>query len=313
MNLHVIAKFAYELVNDTQMKLNALALILCASIVMAACSTRNDLEQQLSAYVDSCDAEIGIAVIRDNGDTIVINDGEYPMNSVLKLFQSLPTALEMSKRGIAPDSMVTIAKSALQSNTWSPMLNEFQSDTLSIPYAKILEYALTESDNNACDWMFANVACIDSVSSFWAKIGLDGYQLKWNEAQMHEDPARSDENYTSPLTAAVVVKNVFLRSLVSSDLAVSKIMGILVGCKTGTNRIPAGISDANVIVAHKTGTGFSDSDGFPTGINDVAHVVLPNGRSYSLAVFVKSTNTDLEAAEKMIADISSIVYQSIKQ
>lgn len=84
-------------------------------------------------------------------------------------------------------------------------------------------------------------------------------------------------------------------------------------CQTGLNRIPAPLSGADAMVAHKTGTGFSDEAGNPMGVNDVAFVILPDGKSYALAVFVKSTQKDMDATENMIADISKIVYEYVSR
>lgn len=279
--------------------------------LLASCSESPSLERQLEDYISGCPAEIGVAVIIPNSDTIVINDGHYPMNSVLKLFQSLPTAYTMNARSISWDSVANIPAASLDHDTWSPMLKNLAGDTISITYGQLLDYALAQSDNNACDILFRNVVGIDSTALFWRERGLDDFQIKWNEADMHRLPSRSDENWTSPLTAAELVHYVFLHSMISSDLTTSQISGILTNCETGQNRIPAPLKDTDALVAHKTGTGFPDASGNPTGINDVAFILLPEGKSYVLAVFVKTTKLDMPQTEKMIADISSLTYRYI--
>jgi len=270
------------------------------------------LERQLDEYISGCPAEIGLAVIIPRSDTIVINDGRYPMNSVLKLFQSLPATYAMSARSISWDSVAYIPSATLENDTWSPMMKELQGDTLPISYGRLLEYALGQSDNNACDFLFENVAGIDSTVSFWQNRKFDDFQIKWNEADMHRLPTRSDDNWTSPMTAAELIKYVFTHSLASSDFSTAQISGILSNCETGQNRIPAPLKNSGAIVGHKTGTGFTDASGNPTGINDVAFVILPDGKSYALAVFVKSTKVGMPETEKMIADISGIVYDYVK-
>lgn len=284
--------------------------IILLSAVLAACSGHDSLQRQIQDYVDKCPAEIGVAFVT-RGDTVVVNDGLYPMNSVLKLFQALPTARAMSARSIAWDSVAAIPTSSLDPDTWSPMLKETEGDTLRVTFGQLLDYALSQSDNNACDVLLTSVAGIDSVCSFWRARGLDGFQIKWNEAQMHALPSRSDDNCTTPLTAARLVGDTFFNAMISSDFVTSQVAGTLMHCATGQNRIPAALHGIDAIVAHKTGTGFNDSNGNPTGINDVAHIILPDGRSYSLAVFVKSSKTDLEQTEKMIADISAIVLRHV--
>lgn len=286
---------------------------------LAACTQHQTLETQIRNYVDTCPAEIGVAVIiphTDNDgsrhtDTIVVNDGLYPMNSVLKLFQALPTARAMQSRSIAWDSIATIPRRSLDPDTWSPMLDGLDGDTLKVTYGQLLDYALSQSDNNACDVLIATVCGIDSICGFWRDYGLDNFQIKWNEAQMHSTPEHSADNCTSPLTAARLIGDTYFRSMISSDFLTSQIAGSLMHCATGDRRIPAGIRDAEAIIAHKTGTGFADAHGHPTGINDVAHIILPDGRSYSLAILIKSSTLDLTQTETIIATISTIVHHHI--
>lgn len=281
--------------------------------MLVSCSTTMTLEEQLQKYVDEAPAEIGVGVIIPRSDTIVINDGKYQMNSVLKLFQSLPAVKQLSANRILWDSAVDIPHGSLAEDTWSPMLKESYGDTLRATYGKLLEYALGESDNNACDWLFDNVVSTDSVDTYWRKEGYTDFQIKWDEGQMHDAPTRSNDNWTSPLVAAKAVQRIFDYSMASSDFNTSQISGILMHCRTGLNRIPAPLTGTDAIIAHKTGTGFADEKGNPMGVNDVAYVILPDGRSYALAVFVKSTQKNMAETEKMIADISEIVYRYISQ
>lgn len=288
-------------------------LFFLSLIMLVSCSTTMTLEEQLQKYVDEAPAEIGVGVIIPRSDTIVINDGKYQMNSVLKLFQSLPTVKQLSANRIMWDAVVDIPRGSLAEDTWSPMLKESSGDTLRTTYGKLLEYALGESDNNACDWLFDNVVSTDSVDAYWRKEGYTDFQIKWDEAQMHEDPTRSNDNWTSPLVAAKAVQRIFDYSMASSDFNTSQISGILMHCQTGLNRIPAPLTGTDALVAHKTGTGFADEKGNPMGVNDVAYVILPDGKSYALAVFVQSTQKDMAETEKMIADISEIVYKYVSQ
>lgn len=288
-------------------------LFFLSLIMLVSCSTTMTLEEQLQKYVDEAPAEIGVGVIIPRSDTIVINDGKYQMNSVLKLFQSLPTVKQLSANRIMWDAVVDIPHGSLAEDTWSPMLKESSGDTLRTTYGKLLEYALGESDNNACDWLFDNVVSTDSVDAYWRKEGYTDFQIKWDEAQMHEDPTRSNDNWTSPLVAAKAVQRIFDYSMASSDFNTSQISGILMHCQTGLNRIPAPLTGTDALVAHKTGTGFADEKGNPMGVNDVAYVILPDGKSYALAVFVQSTQKDMAETEKMIADISEIVYKYVSQ
>ena len=49
------------------------------------------------------------------------------------------------------------------------------------------------------------------------------------------------------------------------------------------------------------------------GCNDIGFVLLPDGRTYSIAVFVKDSEENSQANSKIIADISRIVYEYVIQ
>ena len=79
-------------------------------------------------------------------------------------------------------------------------------------------------------------------------------------------------------------------------------------CETGKDRLAKPLRDANIILGHKTGTGFSSPEGRLMAINAVGYVHLPDGRRYSIAVFIENSGYDLPQTEGMIAKISEIVY-----
>ena len=86
---------------------------------------------------------------------------------------------------------------------------------------------------------------------------------------------------------------------IRKDLAVLEERQLLVRVKGGA------------IIMHKTGTSDCDANGKWTAINDVAHVKMPDGRSYALAVFIKNSYESYAENERTIALISSIVFDYI--
>ena len=64
-----------------------------------------ELKSELERYVSSREAEIGACIIIDGRDTIRLNnDTAYPLNSVMKLFQSVALADELHRRQIPLDT-----------------------------------------------------------------------------------------------------------------------------------------------------------------------------------------------------------------
>ncbi len=87
----------------------------------------------------------------------------------------------------------------------------------------------------------------------------------------------------------------------------------MVECQTGQDRLVAPLLDKKVTVGHKTGTGDLNAKGQQIGCNDIGFVLLPGGRTYSIAVFVKDSEENNQANSKIIANISRIVYEYIMQ
>ena len=86
------------------------------------------------------------------------------------------------------------------------------------------------------------------------------------------------------------------------------IQRLLGECTTGKDRIAAPLLDkAGVTIAHKTGSGYT-ANGILAAHNDVAHICLPGGVRYTLAVFVKDFRGNEAQASRVAARISAAVY-----
>lgn len=302
------------------------------------------VQTALETYVRTHDADIGIAVITDCGDTVCVNNGRrYPMNSVMKLYQAIAVANEMQRRGHRLDSVITVNRKEIEEDTYSPMRDRYPQGDFRISIADLLKYSLQQSDNNACDILFRHVIGIDEADRYIRSLGISGFAISASEADMHADTTRIHENWNYPLAAAMLINRLFTGPVFYGcekvyDSCEKKhdchkryfdnceknhdnigmrcdnifqrfLTKTLNGCTTGENRLAKPLLPTNAVIGHKTGTGFPSADGHPQGINDVGFVRLPNGRSYSIAVFVKSSRYDMEKTERLIADVSEIVWR----
>lgn len=298
-----------------------LLLTAVAVILLTACRQPNGvssdykagLEKELTAIADSAKGDVGIALIYD-GDTLTVNnDAIYPMMSVFKLHQAVALCRMFEENGTSLDSVMTLRRSGLDPDTWSPMLKEHTGEEINLPMRRLLEYTLIESDNNASNEMFVRLmspAACDSVIA--GIIPRGSFEIRFNEAEMQADHSRAYSNRTSPLGAAILIDRVFTDTLVGMDYQ-DFIKSALMRCQTGPDKISAALSEREgITVGHKTGSGYRDENGRLTASNDVAFVTLPDGRHYALAVFVKDFDgTDSEAAAT-IARISAAVIKALE-
>lgn len=298
-----------------------LLLTAVAAILLTACrqSTgvssdyKAELKKELTAIADSAKGDVGIALIYD-GDTLTVNnDAIYPMMSVFKLHQAVALCRMFEENGTSLDSVMTLRRSELDPDTWSPMLKDHSDEEISLPMRRLLEYTLIESDNNASNEMFVRLmppAACDSVIA--GIIPRCSFEIRFNEAEMQADHSQAYSNRTSPLGAAILIDRVFTDTLVGKDYQ-DFIKSALMRCQTGPDKISAALSEREgITIGHKTGSGDRDDNGRLAASNDVAFITLPDGRHYSLAVFVKDFDgTDAEAAAT-IARISEAVIKALE-
>lgn len=296
--------------------IGATLLTACRSNKAARHSTVNEvLADSITKIISDYPGEIGVSVIVDGTDTVEIdlnNTRRYPMMSVFKLHQALAVCDDFARKGISLDTLVSINRDSLNPDTWTPMLKEHPEQVISLSVSDLLRYTLTQSDNNASNYMFKHFANVAQTDSFIATLipGSD-FRIAHTEEEMANDHTKAYHNFTSPLGAAKLIYRLFTDSLIDSNMQ-RFVMQTLGECTTGNDRIILPLLDIEgASVAHKTGSGYVDH-GILAAHNDVAYICLPNGTNYSLAVFVKDFKGNEAQASKAIARISSAVYSVLK-
>lgn len=270
------------------------------------------LLHELYAFIDSVPGTVGVAFISD-GDTVTVNNGvHYPMMSVFKLHQALAVANTLGKAGIPLDTLLTINRTDLDLYTWSPMLKEYTAERFTVPVSQLMEYAVTKSDNNASNLLFRHIVSPTETDAYIRSIAKDPtFRIQYSEAEMKADHALSYGNYTTPLSAALLIKQVMEGSIIGKNYQDS-IRKYLSTVTTGQDRLGS-ITEGSAIMlfAHKTGSGYRNEAGELVAYNDVGYFRLRDGRSYSLAVLIRDfAGTEAEASA-IIADISRRVYRHV--
>ena len=253
----------------------------------------------------------GVAVIIEGKDTVAVNDdGRYPLMSVVKFHQALAVADFLGRTGGAINDTVFVSKDMLRPDTYSPLRDKFPDGGVSVTVRGLLDYTLLLSDNNACDILFNYVGGTSVVDDYIRSLGVDEFAITATEDEMHGDLSLCYSNWSSPLAAASLV-DIFLNgNIIRPDLQ-KYIKGAMIACSTGTDRLPVPLKGTGAVIGHKTGTGGRNRDGRIVGINDVGFVLLPDGRYYTIAVFVKGMAGDNDEAAHLIAEISAVVYHYV--
>lgn len=308
------------------MKKTIAAALLGATVAILAGCSRNtgctslsgqtgaSLESQLLDIVNETPGTVGIAFVGDN-DTVLINNGaRFPMMSVFKLHQALAVADALERKGTTLDSMLVIRAADLDRTTWSPMLKTYGDSDFTISAGELVNYALVSSDNNASNILFDRIASPAETDTYVKSIAADTtFTIRYTESEMKNEHRLSYLNHSSPLSAALLIGQVFTSPLLSTPHQ-EAIKKALTTATTGQDRLGAAFAGREgVVFGHKTGSGYRNENGELVAFNDVAYISLPDGRSYCLAVMIRDFAGSEAEAAAIMARISETVLTSLSQ
>lgn len=275
-------------------------------------SRYSEMETLLKTYIHDKNARIGVAVIINGTDTVSVNGKQdFPMLSVYKFPQAIAVADFCFRHSISLHDTIRISANEIKPDTWSPMRDKYGRKDISLPLSEVLAYSLQQSDNNACDVLFRLIGGAQYAHSLMKKLNYDEIHILNTEAEMHVDPYLCYANRATPLQMVALFDR-FYRQEMRHDTRLMEAVGeMMMQCTTGNNRLPSPLMSTNAMIGHKTGTGDRNSQGRITGVNDAGYVFLPNKQGYAIAVFIADSGYGMQETEKMIADISRIVFQSL--
>lgn len=289
-------------------KLFILIIILLSTIHIATAQTKS-ITASIGKILKDRKADVGVAVyLFSNGDTISINgDRHFPLQSVFKFHIALTVLNEVDKGCLSLKQKINITKADLLSNTWSPIRDKYPDGEMALTIAELIEYTVAQSDNNGCDILLKLIGGTKAVEEYLFEIGAKDVQIKANEEQMHAMWNVQFQNWTTPKSAVQLLSKFYSGQLLSKESS-EILFKIMANTTTGANRIKGGVPHSTV-VAHKTGTSDTNSQGITAAVNDIGIVILPDGSVYAMAVFVSNTRENNLINESIIAEISHTVWQ----
>lgn len=288
-----------------------ITLLLMSAFFTAHAVRNSNLAQRIEVILKDIDCVAGISVMYDGEEIYGHNsDALFPMLSVFKLHQAIAVLDSLGKAGRSIEDTFVIKRSEIREDTYSPMRSLFAEGDVRLPIYSILEYSLLQSDNNACDILFDRFGGTEYVREYIHNLGFTHTAIKWNENDMHEDITRCCDNNTTPGEATRLLEMVYTRRIPEGHYS-DWLVSALENCDTGRDRLPAPLTGTKALIGHKTGTGDRNMRGEIIGVNDVGFIVLPDGRHYSIAIFLKDIKSDLKEAESCIARISKVVFESL--
>ena len=276
-------------------------------VLSASLSHAQDLLGQIRSIEPEAKGIVGVSIIGlESRDTLNYNaHSRLVMHSVMK-FPIAMTVLHLVDKGkYKLDQKMKVRKSDLRPNTWSPLRDKFP-DGAEVELGDLLGYMVSQSDNDACDYLLKKLGGPQVVENYIKSLGVSGIAVRASEEEM----AQSWEvQYTNWCKAADVVQllDIFYQGKALSKTSNDFLMKVMVATTTGPKRLK-GLLPADAVVAHKTGTSPTNSEGLSPATNDVGIITLPNGKHIAIAVLVCNSKANEAARDAVIAKIAKAAW-----
>jgi len=286
-----------------------LFLLFCCTNAFSQTGQLSDLKKKIQGIIDASNADVGVAIKRlDANDSIVINGSKhYPMQSVFKFPLALAVLDLVDKSKLSLGENVRISRQSLDTNTFSPMLKDYpDKDPVEITLSKLLIYSVSKSDNNACDALFQLAGGTQHVNDFIHGLGIAGINIAATEGEMKRDWQIQYSNWCEPI-AMLRLLQLFYEQKPVSRMNNFLLMRMMIESSNPDTRIK-GLLPEKTVVAHKTGSSGTNSQGITAAVNDVGIVTLPDGKAFAIVVYVSNTTAKPEKSEHVIAEIAKAAW-----
>ncbi|MDB5022417.1 MAG: bla [Mucilaginibacter sp.] len=268
---------------------------------------QDSLPSQIIQISKSAKGIVGVSILGiESRDTLNYNgSARLVMHSVMK-FPIAMTVLSLVDKGkYKLDQRMKVSKKDLPAGTWSPLRDKYPEGT-EIALSELLGYMVSQSDNNACDFLLKKLGGPEVVDNYMQGLGLKGINIAASESDMAKAWEVQYTNWCKP-EAAVHLLDLFYQGKALSKTSNDFLWKIMTQTSTGVNRIK-GLLPKDVVVAHKTGSSGTNNDGLTPATNDVGIITLPNGKHLAIAIFVCNSKADEATRDGVIAQIAKAAW-----
>jgi beta-lactamase class A len=168
---------------------------------------------------------------------------------------------------------------------------------------EMCEAAVELSDNACADLLLASIGGPAVLTSFWRATGDKVTRLDHNEPLLNRSRPGNPEDSTTPMAMAGNLRR-FLLGDVLSPVSRSRLLGWMIACKTGANRLRGGLPTTWQI-ADKTGNNGIDAAG------DIAMVWPAPDTPIVMCVYTQGGSPAAALLETVFADIGHAVTQRL--
>jgi beta-lactamase class A len=280
------------------------------------------------------DGTIGVAAWRldGRGPRVLVNaDQRFPMASTFKVAVAGAILAKVDRGEISLDQLVPVDPAMMVES--EGLASTFRHPGVSVSVRNLLELMLTVSDNTATDLLTKLAGGAAAVTAWVRSQGIEGLRVDRDtagiirdffhlppgpfpqalEAGLKADPNLEDRSTkpnaefdadprdtATPEAMANLLQRIFTGKALSPR-STQLLAEIMERNTTGKTRIRGRLPEGTV-VAEKTGT-------IGGSVNNVGLITLPgNAGKLVVAVFIKESGKPFEDRERVIADVSRMIY-----
>jgi beta-lactamase class A len=285
------------------------AFILLIFIAPAFSQGLNDLalRKQIEQIAKPVKGIVGVSIRNiETGDTLSYNGkARLVLHSVMKFPIALTVLHWVDTGKLQLNQMIHVTKRELVKNTHSPLRDKYPKGG-DFPVSELVSYMVSQSDNNACDILLKLIDGPKTVQAYLLQIGLRGIAVRTSEADMASAWELQYTNWCKPVEMTALL-DMFYHNKILTKPITDTLYKMMVNTDTGPKRLK-GLLPPGTVVAHKTGTSPTNTEGLSPATNDVGIITLPNGMHLIISVFVCNSTNDEATREGTIAKIGKAAY-----
>ena len=142
------------------------------------------MKNRIDSLLNGKKATVGIAVWTDKGDMLRYNDHvHFPLLSVFKFHVALAVLDKMDKHQSGQHCFHKGIPNAAQ--YLQPPAEEVSTRIFTITLRELMQYSISQSDNNACDILIEYAGGIKHINDYIHRLSIDSFNLSETEDGMH--------------------------------------------------------------------------------------------------------------------------------
>lgn len=267
------------------------------------------IEHQIDIIAKTVKGNVGVAALNlSTGERFSYKANErYPMQSVYKFPIAIAVLHQIDEGKLSLSQKIHVTKEDLVTpHQHSPLRDLHPTADVDVSIEELLRYNVSESDGTACDALIRVLGGTQKIETYIHSLGIDSIAIATTEKVMGNDKYAQYKNWCKP-DAMVKLLAAFYQKKVLSKASKDLLLEMMINTETGLKRIK-GLLPKEAVVAHKTGTDFTDEAGITRATNDVGIVTLPSGKQFIIAIFISNSSDNTTDREAAIAKIAKATW-----